>query len=245
MEPSINRKVAAYNCPNCGAAAAPDAPSCCYCGSPLAVRMCSFCFGAASIGMRHCPYCGSEIADSAQQKAGTLRCPRCECNLSPQVIGKHPLQICMQCGGLWVDKDSFQDICIHEEAQEAVLNFKPELPESLSTRVRRPRRAYIPCPNCGKLMNHKNFSGSGVVLDWCRNHGSWFDRQELQRIVMFIREGGLRKARERELSQLKELKSRLRMHETQLAAQIDPNFEVIKVENNSDPLLKFLFQMFR
>ena len=62
------------------------------------------------------------------------------------------------------------------------------------------------CPECGKLMNRKNFSGcSGVVLDWCREHGSWFDRNELQQIVAFIRNGGLHKARELEQLQIKEI----------------------------------------
>jgi Zn-finger nucleic acid-binding protein len=40
---------------------------------------------------------------------------------------------------------------------------------------------------------------SGIVLDWCREHGTWLDRGELQKIITFIKNGGLRKAREREI----------------------------------------------
>jgi Zn-finger nucleic acid-binding protein len=248
MEGSVTPRVSAYNCPNCGAAAAPDSPSCRYCGSPLAVRVCPSCYGAVSVGMRHCPHCGGEVLSSKSEQKKSVQCPRCEGNLVPQTVGKHTLIVCNQCGGIWADKDSFQNICTREEEQEAVLAFQSGPPESLLTPARKSRRAYMPCPECGKLMNHKNFSGSGVVLDWCRDHGSWFDRQELQRIVEFIRKGGLRKARERELSQLKERESQLRMQEIQVAAfnrRLDARDAGLELHLSNDPLLKFLSQMFR
>jgi Zn-finger nucleic acid-binding protein len=248
MEESVKPKVAAYNCPNCGAAAASDSPSCRYCGSPLAVRVCYSCYGAISVGMRHCPHCGAEALTSKSDQNKSLQCPRCEGNLIPQAVGKHTLLVCNQCGGLWADKDGFQDICTKEEEQEAVLAFQSEPLEQAPAPARKSRRAYMPCPDCGKLMNHKNFSGSGVVLDWCRDHGSWFDRQELQRIVEFIRKGGMRKARERELSQLKERESQLRLQEMQVAAlnrRLDTGNAGLELHFKNDPLLNFLSQMFR
>lgn len=36
---------------------------------------------------------------------------------------------------------------------------------------------------------------SGVIIDICRSHGVWFDRDELRRIIEFIRAGGLDRAR--------------------------------------------------
>ncbi len=242
MDGPPKTRVAAFNCPNCGAAVAPESPSCSYCGSALAIRVCPSCFGAVSVGMSHCPHCGSDVADGQLEKANSYRCPRCECSLALLSVGGHKLHECSRCGGLWVDKNSFQDICMREEEQEAVLGFQPETGPATVQKKSRPQRAYIPCPECGKLMNHKNFSGSGVVLDWCRDHGSWFDRQELQRVVAFIRNGGLRRAREREQSELK-----LRMQEFQLAAlgkRLDPDFR-LELQPNDDPLLRFLTQMFR
>jgi Zn-finger nucleic acid-binding protein len=54
-------------------------------------------------------------------------------------------------------------------------------------------------------MNRTNFAGcSGIVVDWCKPHGSWFDKDELRRIVEFIRNGGLRRSRERQKEQLKQ-----------------------------------------
>ena len=39
---------------------------------------------------------------------------------------------------------------------------------------------------------------SGVILDICKAHGAWFEREELRRIVEFIRAGGLETSRERD-----------------------------------------------
>ena len=49
-------------------------------------------------------------------------------------------------------------------------------------------------------MNRVNFAGySNVIVDICKNHGTCFDRDELRRIIEFIRSGGLDKARRLEL----------------------------------------------
>jgi Zn-finger nucleic acid-binding protein len=98
-------------------------------------------------------------------------------------------------------------------------------------------------------MNQKNFSGcSGVVLDWCRDHGSWFDRLELQQIVTFIRNGGLRKAREREESRLQERESSLRTQElgaTLRSSRMDPGFGgAMNALENEDSLLQLFSRMF-
>lgn len=214
------------------------------------MRVCPSCFGAVAVGMRHCPHCGAEVLDSKSEQKASLKCPRCECNLDVQIVGKYPLHVCKQCGGLWVKKESFQNICTREEEQEAVLSFRFDSMEPLPGQVRKSRRAYAPCPECQKLMNHRNFSGSGIVLDWCRDHGSWFDKAELQHIIMFIREGGLRKAREREISQLREREKELRKRELRVSASLvtaslSPDVTDVDFENSNDPILYFLNQLFR
>ena len=47
-------------------------------------------------------------------------------------------------------------------------------------------------------------------MDWCKAHGTWFDRNELKRIVQFILAGGLNKSREREKIKLEEERQKLR-----------------------------------
>jgi Zn-finger nucleic acid-binding protein len=58
---------------------------------------------------------------------------------------------------------------------------------------------YVPCPQCHTKMNRVNFGKvSGVIVDVCRAHGTWFDGGELTRIVSFAAAGGLAKTRARE-----------------------------------------------
>lgn len=58
---------------------------------------------------------------------------------------------------------------------------------------------YLPCPLCHATMNRANFGKvSGVIVDVCRKHGTWFDAGELTRIVAFVAGGGLEKSRQRE-----------------------------------------------
>ena len=46
------------------------------------------------------------------------------------------------------------------------------------------------------MMTRKNFAKiSGVIIDWCRDHGYWFDASEIERVLAFLSGGGLDKAR--------------------------------------------------
>ena len=108
-------KIKAFNCPNCGAAVAPEATSCAYCRSAIAARICPSCFGAVAVGMKYCPSCGAAVKSAPPDKTTSLRCPRCECDLFLVCVGKNALHECLQCGGLWVRNESFQDICTRQE----------------------------------------------------------------------------------------------------------------------------------
>jgi Zn-finger nucleic acid-binding protein len=87
---------------------------------------------------------------------------------------------------------------LHEllERREILGAFSPrETPRSnpLSKPVR-----YIRCPVCSELMNRKNFGQqSGIVVDVCARHGTWFERGELPHVFGFVESGGLARARRR------------------------------------------------
>jgi len=52
-------------------------------------------------------------------------------------------------------------------------------------------------------MNRVNFARcSNVGVDVCKTHGTWFDRDELRRIVEFIRAGGLDRAWIKQIEEL-------------------------------------------
>ena len=58
---------------------------------------------------------------------------------------------------------------------------------------------YRRCPECNKMMSRRMFGKtSGVVIDACREHGIWFDAQELEGVLAWIRQGGEARARKKE-----------------------------------------------
>ncbi len=125
------------------------------------------------------------------------------------VIGSTNVRECERCLGLWVDVPSFEKICADREQQAAVLGAASPAPGSSVTESHQIR--YLPCPECDQLMNRINFARcSGVIVDICKGHGSWFDRDELSRIIEFIRAGGLEASREKEKAQIEEQRRQLR-----------------------------------
>ena len=188
------------NCPNCGAAISSDSPLCRYCESKLATVACASCFGMMFIGSRHCPHCGAAAATPGVSELASLKCPRCKVCMSSISLGGEAMRECEHCGGLWLEVAAFERICTSREQQSAVLGGAALSPSSqlhansISEKVR-----YVPCPQCGQLMNRINFARcSGVIVDVCRAHGTWFDRDELREIIEFTRRGGLDLAREKD-----------------------------------------------
>ena len=144
-----------------------------------------------------------EAGDAASRK-----CPRCRIEMKSVAIGATAMRECEKCLGLWLDVATFEKICADREQQSAVLGAASPTPYSAVSD--QGKVSYVPCPECSKLMNRINFARcSGVVVDVCKGHGTWFDRDELSRIVLFIREGGLEAARTREKLALAEERKRL------------------------------------
>jgi Zn-finger nucleic acid-binding protein len=213
-------KSGVYNCPNCGAAATPQSVRCVYCHSSLATLVCSKCYGAIFIGMKHCPWCGETSTTGKQAESPKGKCPRCNVDFLLLKVSEKTLNECPSCGGLWVDNDTLQEICTNQEKQQAIMGFNPEQVAGTSAPAAQFGRIYIPCPVCQKLMNRRQFSGcSRVIIDWCKAHGTWFDRNELRQIVEFILAGGLNKAREREKLQLEAERQSLREERWNMEAQ--------------------------
>ena len=208
-------------CPSCGAPVAdPESRACGFCSTALALTACPSCFAPMFQGAKHCSRCGAGAARLAVDRA-PRNCPECRGGLDALAVGAVTLDECRACGGVWLDTPSFDRICREREQQAVVL--QATLPSPKAPPAAGPQR-YWPCPECGRLMNRQNFARvSGVVLDVCRGHGVWFNHGELTRIVEFIREGGLGRAREREKTELQEERERLRQQ--QLAtARLDARF---------------------
>jgi Zn-finger nucleic acid-binding protein len=206
------------NCPSCGAAVLADATHCSFCEARLATVACPRCFAMMFVGSKHCPSCGAKAAQAEVVEAASRKCPRCRVGLEAIEVGGATLRECPRCDGLWVDVESFQRICEEREEQSALLGAAALVPKQQLAGAPDKIR-YVPCPECGQLMNRVNFArSSGVIVDVCKGHGTWFDRDELREIVEFIRGGGMEAARSREKRELEEERQRLRQE--QLAANL-------------------------
>jgi Zn-finger nucleic acid-binding protein len=231
------------NCPMCGASVASDSPQCRFCEARLATVACPSCFAMMFLGSKHCARCGA-AASTSESLVADKKCPRCKDDMQLKSLGGEALLECPDCLGLWLDVPTFEKICADREGQAAVLGAA-----SLSNahRVTSERVSYIPCPVCKQLMNRANFARcSGVIIDVCKHHGIWFDRDELSRIIEFIKEGGLDAARAKEKMQLEEERRQLEqmksgVHRSQVAAFFDTEGSAIGIASTGG-LLKFLLK---
>jgi len=117
--------------------------------------------------------------------------------MSSVTIGNAPVRECNGCEGLWLDAHVFQLICADREHQSVILGDAFVNQPKSSIAHESPVR-YVPCPHCQQLMNRVNFAKcSDVIVDVCKGHGTWFDKDELRQIVEFIRGGGMERSREK------------------------------------------------
>jgi Zn-finger nucleic acid-binding protein len=193
------------NCPMCGAAASSDSPRCDHCGARLATVACPSCFGMMFVGSKFCSHCGAKADRTEVAEETHELCPRCRVEMEAVVLGATHLEECARCEGIWADADSLRQICADREQQSAVIGMATS--QAAASVAVEEHIHYIPCPVCKGLMNRVNFAHcSGVIVNVCNQHGTWFDKDQLRRIVEFIRAGGIEKERAREVEDLEERK---------------------------------------
>jgi Zn-finger nucleic acid-binding protein len=175
------------------------------------------------IGSKHCQRCGAAAATPEIKDSKNRRCPRCQSEMVLATIGVTSVLECEQCLGLWLDVFSFEKICADREQQSAVLGVASPAPTHA---VRETSKVnYVPCPECSQLMNRINFARcSGVIVDVCKGHGTWFDRDELSHIVEFIRDGGLEASRARDKAEIQEERRRLWEQQAAVDSRVSKHF---------------------
>lgn len=208
-----------HHCPSCGGPCSNvRGPTVCeFCEGPLlpmgtpdprhAVR-CSACTALVSAGASFCPQCGDPLA-AAQGEHTALACPACPghtmaswqlqpTNRWPQ---GHAVHGCRRCGGVWVDRDTL-DVML-ESAAELGVGHGQAMGVQRRELTMQSKVVYRPCSSCGHTMMRRNFARiSGVIVDECRMHGTFFDAGELEAVLAFVRSGGLLLARRRENEEL-------------------------------------------
>ena len=240
-------KIEALNCPNCGAAVSSDAAQCKFCNSRLKTMACPACLGLMFLGSRHCPNCGIKAVQPEIKDAENLGdCPRCKVKLNRLQIERVNLRECRRCEGWWADVETFENVCAERESQAAVLSLISTAHRLAENKIA-VKVSYVPCPDCKQLMNRRNFArSSGVIIDLCKHHGVWFDREELPEIIEFIRKGGLDHARRKEKFQIADERSRLCQERRQIALGQDDFNESASYQDSGSSLairefVRFLF----
>lgn len=164
-------------------------------------------------GAKFCSHCGAKIERQETETGAMQSCPHCRENLQAVTIGQANLRKCAKCEGLWVDKQTLLQICQDREKQSTVLLGMPAPLPAMGDGTFETVR-YRPCPVCKDLMNRVNFANcSHVIVDVCGKHGTWFDKDELRKVIEFIRAGGMDQARSRQLASLESERSKLQMEQ--------------------------------
>jgi len=182
-------------CPRCFARIADAAHFCDHCGIGIqAVRL------AGSASTLTCPGCADgALLHHRPLTSGTAASGAAASGVSnrqaaavPDATRPDHVDECPQCNGLWIEAAPWQAVIDHAQR-----NPLPDLGRRPRPPALPPQRGslYRPCPVCTHLMNRLNYGGaSGVIIDQCKQHGVWFDADELHRILAWVRNGGLTRA---------------------------------------------------
>ena len=190
-------------CPRCGAAVPESSPSCAYCSAPLLLKACPECLARVFHGHTYCPNCSAGLDDRAGERR-ERSCPRCKAALRARAVGDLVLDDCDHCGGTFVDRAALEKLLADRRGARAESVLGAYDPAGDDPLPQPAGPVYIKCPDCGNVMNRKQFArGARVIVDVCR-HGTWFDAHELPRILKFVMSGGLERAQKKELEETRE-----------------------------------------
>ncbi len=109
-------------------------------------------------------------------------CPICKVDLQPQMIDGFEASICPS-HGVWLDKGELVGITEAQRQQHAGFEWADLFRDEL--RPPRHERRKLQCPVCDKPTLRELYHE--VEMDWCREHGVWLDKGELDAILNNLR----------------------------------------------------------
>ena len=150
-----------------------------------------------------------------------MRCPCGKGELSHRAIavaagatgGALGVSDCSACHGMWVARETIERLVSSHAEDAMILALAPGVAARSASGGRSVGMGavrYRPCPACGSIMNRVNYARiSGIIVDVCKEHGTWFDAHELPALLDFVRRGGLDVARAKETVALADERRRL------------------------------------
>ncbi len=197
-------------CSSCGGPREKNSIACSHCGSDFTLHdrdlhtICAHCQTRVSDKARYCHSCGTPIVpEETMGESTSSTCPACrnKRQMHSRRLGDATVSSleCDGCAGLWLGIEVFEHLAKTAKKQKTIPVFRrsPRRADPDATPRPKPREGYRPCPVCRELMNRRNYGlsprggvNSGTVIDYCRDHGIWFDNGELAAILEWLREGG-------------------------------------------------------
>jgi len=120
-----------------------------------------------------------------------MNCPSCGRELQLDQYEGVTIDVCAECGGVWLDEGELEQIIERREmlfaqedvdavdgARQPVTVKKEDMGEG------------VPCPKCGATCRRSNYAyTSGIIIDKCPGrHGIWLDESELEKIQIVVEE---------------------------------------------------------
>lgn len=122
---------------------------------------------------------------------GHWACPRTQRALEPLTVQGLHMHVNPACGGLMIERSSEQSLVAHPELWPEFIAVADRLAQEATEVIDGRALVYLSCPTCGGSMVRKNFEKvSGIIVDTCPRHGTWFDANELQGVLRFLEAGG-------------------------------------------------------
>lgn len=226
VPPAQAHEAAVVRCSSCGAPRQDGGQACGFCSADFTVHeqdldtMCPGCFARISRRARYCHKCATPLVVQGEAGAPTeYPCPVCTGSAgngadgprlaSRRVAGESFAALeCGCCAGLFIGNEAFRMLAEGARREQLIRQEHGGSEEPAYARPAKPAQKgsfYRSCPQCGGRMNRQNYGrSSGVIIDICREHGVWFDAEELDQILAWIRRGGLTAETERRSEELKE-----------------------------------------
>ncbi|HXV76767.1 MAG TPA: zf-TFIIB domain-containing protein [Candidatus Polarisedimenticolaceae bacterium] len=198
-------------CSSCSAPRTGNRAACTHCGADFTLHerdlqtICPQCMARISNLARFCHHCATPIVPQGRAGEPTgVDCPVCGSGrtLNSRSLAQDRVTVleCGACAGMWVGRRAFE--LIAEKARGVAASADEPLAATAAGGGASPAAQhgslYRRCPECNQMMNRRNFGRrSGIVIDSCKDHGIWFDAEELDRILRWIRQGGEARSRKR------------------------------------------------
>lgn len=177
-----------FACPFCGVDCDASLVTCPTCSVSLESMRCRGCYHLRAIGSRACERCGTERPLPRYAHALDAPCPRCDEPLG-EADAHGGAFACGTCAGFFVTHERLAELLTSPTNEPPTAPFSHE--RASDPGRKRDPRAYLPCPQCHTSMSRRGFGRrSGIVVDVCTIHGTWFDPGELPEAMRFAARGG-------------------------------------------------------